>query len=194
MGFVFVVSLVYMKVSQVRVCVSQIPTHCLPRLSLRALLVMYVPALADALRYITFTSTGNVRHKPTRKTQETDRFRFQKQLTLSSKKEIPLEDCVGHKENVTVFLDIGVVDRFKDELIGRVEIELFTKTHPVTTENFRCFCTGEKGEGSIKGRNMHYKGTCWPFTKSRTTACLHKTDTFRSQSKASSFIASFPGS
>lgn len=80
------------------------------------------------------------------------------QLTLSSKKEIPLEDCVGHKENVTVFLDIGVVDRFKDELIGRVEIELFTKTHPVTTENFRCFCTGEKGEGSIKGRNMHYKG------------------------------------
>ena len=77
---------------------------------------------------------------------------------MASTKEIPLKDVAGHKDNVKVFLEFGISDRFKDTSIGRVEIELFSNKLPVTCENFRAFCTGEKGEGSIKGKNMHYKG------------------------------------
>ena len=79
------------------------------------------------------------------------------ELTMASTKEIPLEDCVGHKDNVHVFIDFGIKDRFKDDLIGRVEFELFTNKLPLTCENFRCFITGEKGDGAT-GKPMHYKG------------------------------------
>ena len=85
-------------------------------------------------------------------------YKKAQELTLASTKEIPLKDVAGHKENVRVFLEFGISDRFKDDVVGRVEIELFTKRLPITTENFRAFCTGEKGEGSIKGKNLHYKG------------------------------------
>ena len=85
-------------------------------------------------------------------------YKKAQELTMASTKEIPLKDVAGHKENVKVFLEFGISDRFKDDVIGRVEIELFTKRLPITTENFRAFCTGEKGEGSVKGKNLHYKG------------------------------------
>merc|ERR1711988_342153 len=47
-----------------------------------------------------------------------------------------------------VFLD------FKDEFhaYDRVVIELFNDIAPLTAENFRCLCTGERGE------KLHYKG------------------------------------
>jgi peptidylprolyl isomerase len=85
-------------------------------------------------------------------------YKKAQELTMASTKEIPLKDVAGHKDNVKVFLEFGISDRFKDTSIGRVEIELFSNKLPVTCENFRAFCTGEKGEGSIKGKNMHYKG------------------------------------
>ncbi|KAF0988046.1 hypothetical protein HZS_3607 [Henneguya salminicola] len=42
---------------------------------------------------------------------------------------------------------------------GRVIFELFSDICPKTCENFRCLCTGEKGESSICGRPLHYKGS-----------------------------------
>eukprot|EP00746_Dinoflagellata_sp_MGD_P026381 gnl/MRDRNA2_/MRDRNA2_162174_c0_seq1.p1 gnl/MRDRNA2_/MRDRNA2_162174_c0~~gnl/MRDRNA2_/MRDRNA2_162174_c0_seq1.p1 ORF type:complete len:265 (+),score=31.33 gnl/MRDRNA2_/MRDRNA2_162174_c0_seq1:74-796(+) len=62
-------------------------------------------------------------------------------------------------ENPHVFLDIVI----GGVAAGRVEIELFAKICPMTAENFRCLCTGEKGMAHIKMRNdvlpMHFKGS-----------------------------------
>jgi peptidyl-prolyl isomerase G (cyclophilin G) len=44
---------------------------------------------------------------------------------------------------------------------GRIVFELFTHLNPKTCENFRCLCTGEKGEGKTTFKPLHYKGT--PF-------------------------------
>jgi peptidylprolyl isomerase len=52
-----------------------------------------------------------------------------------------------------VFMDISV----NGKNFGRIEFELFSDC-PLTSENFRCLCTGEKGMGK-SGMNLHYKGS-----------------------------------
>jgi cyclophilin family peptidyl-prolyl cis-trans isomerase len=53
-----------------------------------------------------------------------------------------------------VFLDIEI-KRKLDYFYGRIEIELYPDC-PLTAENFRCLCTGEKGFGK-SGKKLHYK-------------------------------------
>ena len=109
------------------------------------------------------------------------------ELTMASTKEIPLEDCVGHKDNVHVFIDFGIKDRFKDDLIGRVEFELFTNKLPLTCENFRCFITGEKGDGAT-GKPMHYKGV--KFHRIIPVSCFRAATTSRATEAAAEHLRS----
>ncbi|CAM9557435.1 unnamed protein product, partial [Choristocarpus tenellus] len=55
------------------------------------------------------------------------------------------------------FMDISI----GGEPAGRLVFKLFDSDVPLTTENFRCLCTGEKGEGRTTGKPLHYKGV--PF-------------------------------
>ena len=43
--------------------------------------------------------------------------------------------------------------------IGRVTFELFQDITPLTAENFRSLCTGEKGLGATSRQKLHYLGT-----------------------------------
>ncbi|CAM9406920.1 unnamed protein product, partial [Laminaria digitata] len=52
------------------------------------------------------------------------------------------------------FFDIAI----GGESAGRLVFKLFTEEVPLTAENFRCLCTGEKGEGRTTGKLLHYKG------------------------------------
>ncbi|GAM29410.1 hypothetical protein SAMD00019534_125860 [Acytostelium subglobosum LB1] len=45
--------------------------------------------------------------------------------------------------------------------IGRIIFELYTDITPITAENFRCLCTGEKGLSQRLQLRLHYKGS--PF-------------------------------
>jgi len=42
---------------------------------------------------------------------------------------------------------------------GRIVFELFSDVCPLTVENFRALCTGEKGDGKLTGKPLHYKGS-----------------------------------
>ena len=52
----------------------------------------------------------------------------------------------------SVFFDVTI----GGSPIGRIEIDLFADT-PITSENFRALCTGEKGVGK-SGKPLHFKG------------------------------------
>lgn len=56
--------------------------------------------------------------------------------------------------NPRVFFDLSI----GNAPAGRVIMELFADTTPITAENFRALCTGEKGVGK-SGKPLHYKGS-----------------------------------
>ncbi|CEM30748.1 unnamed protein product [Vitrella brassicaformis CCMP3155] len=55
-----------------------------------------------------------------------------------------------------VFMDLNCVDSKGDNIVRRVVITLYTDVNPKAAENFRCYCTGEKGTGTA-GYPLHYK-------------------------------------
>ncbi|XP_049935123.1 peptidyl-prolyl cis-trans isomerase CYP40 isoform X2 [Nymphaea colorata] len=56
--------------------------------------------------------------------------------------------------NPRCFLDIAI----GGELEGRIVVELYSDVVPITAENFRALCTGEKGIGPNTGVPLHFKG------------------------------------
>jgi peptidylprolyl isomerase len=56
--------------------------------------------------------------------------------------------------NPRVFFDITIDNRS----VGRIVFELFADKVPITAENFRALCTGEKGKGA-SGKPLHFKGS-----------------------------------
>lgn len=60
-------------------------------------------------------------------------------------------------DDIKCFFDISIdgVD------CGRIVFKLFHDKCPKTCENFRCLCTGEKGNSGAFNKPLHYKGT--PF-------------------------------
>lgn len=56
--------------------------------------------------------------------------------------------------NPQVFFDINI----GGAPAGRITFELFADTVPLTAENFRALCTGEKGIGK-SGKPLHFKGS-----------------------------------
>ncbi|XP_047955756.1 peptidyl-prolyl cis-trans isomerase CYP40-like [Salvia hispanica] len=57
--------------------------------------------------------------------------------------------------NPRCFLDISIAG----ELEGRMVVELYKDVVPITAENFRALCTGERGLASVTGVPLHYKGS-----------------------------------
>ncbi|RKP25449.1 cyclophilin-like domain-containing protein, partial [Syncephalis pseudoplumigaleata] len=56
--------------------------------------------------------------------------------------------------NPRVFLDVDI-----DGKRGSIVIELFADEVPVTAENFRALCTGERGVGQQSSMPLHYRGS-----------------------------------
>jgi len=59
--------------------------------------------------------------------------------------------------NPRVFFDISI----GGASAGRVTMELFANEVPITAENFRALCTGEKGKGKQTGKPLHFKGSAF---------------------------------
>ena len=86
-------------------------------------------------------------------------MKFMQHLETMSILELPLARVAGNPKNVRAFMEFEAAsskDGTKKD-VGRVEFELFSAALPRTCENFRSFCTGERGNGVQSGKPMHYK-------------------------------------
>ena len=62
-----------------------------------------------------------------------------------------------HQRNPRCWMDIAI----DNQKIGRLEIDLHWEETPITCENFKCLCTGEKGKEPISDKKLKYEGA--PF-------------------------------
>lgn len=58
------------------------------------------------------------------------------------------------QQNPKVFMELAIAGKS----IGKIVIELYADKTPITAENFRCLCTGEKGR-STTGKPLYFKGS-----------------------------------
>ncbi|XVF79491.1 hypothetical protein PTKIN_Ptkin14bG0227100 [Pterospermum kingtungense] len=65
-----------------------------------------------------------------------------------------LAPTMESNSNPKVFFDITIGGQRE----GRIVMELYTDVAPLTADNFRALCTGEKGIGR-NGKSLHYKGS-----------------------------------
>ena len=75
-------------------------------------------------------------------------------LLLIANVSVGQESPAKAKVTSKVFFDVTI----GNEDAGRIVIGLFGDDVPKTAENFRCLCTGEKGEGK-SGKPLHFKGS-----------------------------------
>lgn len=70
-----------------------------------------------------------------------------------------------------VYLDVRIgFASAATPLVRRISFGLFGDTVPVTAENFRALCTGEKGVSAISGRPLSFVGA--PFHRCASQGCL----------------------
>lgn len=69
----------------------------------------------------------------------------------NDKKGLLVPNSNGDNPHVYFQIKLG------DNDLGRVVMQLYKDITPKTAENFRCLCTGEKGEGKA-GKPLHFKG------------------------------------
>lgn len=77
---------------------------------------------------------------------------FGKVSVYDDKEGVLLPNAKG--DNPHVFFDV----KQGDENLGRIVMQLYADITPKTAENFRALCTGEKGNGAVSGKPLHYKG------------------------------------
>eukprot|EP00347_Sterkiella_histriomuscorum_P007806 403347489 len=68
--------------------------------------------------------------------------------------QLPFANMRPQNDNETVFLDIEVDGKY----LGRLTFELFSDT-PLTSNNFKILCTGERGLSLISDKPLCYKGS-----------------------------------
>ncbi len=78
---------------------------------------------------------------------------FGKVSVYDDKEGVILPNAKG--DNPHVFFDV----KQGDENLGRIVMQLYADITPKTAENFRALCTGEKGNGAVTGKPLHYKGS-----------------------------------
>jgi len=92
-------------------------------------------------------------------------------LLESEKKQAKIETEITNM----VFFDIEI----NEKPFGRIVLGLYGKLAPRTVENFRCLCTGEKGESEETGFPLHYKGS--RFHRVITDFCVQGGQTFETE-------------